>query len=88
MTGIPKAVDSESAWGFSARGFRLGQDTAALSPRIPSFLAGPCLPPPGLVDTGSHPLPALPVCILFAWLWWKPGRVFAHQRDSTTWGDT
>lgn len=45
MTGIQKAVDSESAWGFSARGFQLGQDTAALPPRIPSFLAGPCLPP-------------------------------------------
>ena len=44
MTGIQKAVDSESAWGFSARGFQRAQDTAALSPLIPSVLAGPCLP--------------------------------------------
>lgn len=53
MTGIQKAVDSESAWGFSARGFQLGQGTVALAPLIPSVLAGPCLPAPRLVDTGA-----------------------------------
>ena len=45
MTGIQKAVDSESGWSFSARGFQLSQDPPALSALIPSFLAGPCLPP-------------------------------------------
>lgn len=69
MTGIQKAVDSESGWSFSARGFQLSQDPPALSALIPSFLAGPCLPLPSLADTGNHPLPALPVFICSHGCW-------------------
>ena len=42
-------------------------------------------PHPGWL-TREPPLPALPVSILFARLWWKPRRVFVHQRDLTTGG--